>query len=341
MNYVNNGDYYLVAKYNDLGIDIIPINQKWYLGDRIKDDNKSYKNDISSIDIVTTKFKNEQQMKRQMYKNGYIKSEDADIFIIHKHRYNGKQYINEYEIIYKNEEKNERMNLLYSIGRKRLFDEQIDETKLDEFMNKFVSKFNSSESFRKFVQNPYSTIDKYFISELLKNMKVGFDIKYIFKNKVDTYPFIRNIISMWNIYDTLYEKNKNCSYNELATKIISDYVEMLNSRNSRRNYYNSLIKITKKDNSPGQITLEEYFEPEISYEEKMQTMVSEERALKEAPFDDKYLQMLLEKYGIEKVFSNMKNIDLNKLSLGDKLRLGLIDYVDYKRLKRENGRKYN
>ena len=74
MNYVNNGDYYLVAKYNDFGIDIIPINKKWYLGDKIKDDNKSYKNDISSIDIVTTKFKNEQQMKKQMYKNGYIKT---------------------------------------------------------------------------------------------------------------------------------------------------------------------------------------------------------------------------------------------------------------------------
>ena len=137
-------------------------------------------------------------------------------------------------------------------------------------------------------------------------MKVGFDIKYIFKNKVDTYPFIRNIISMWNIYDTLYKKNKNCSYNELTTKIIHDYVEMLNSRNNRRNYYNSLIKTIKKDNIPGQITLEEYFKPEISYEEKMQTMVSEERALKEAPFDDKYLQMLFEKYGVEKVFSKRR-----------------------------------
>lgn len=341
MNYINNGDYYLVAKYSDIGIDIIPINQKWYLEDKILENNKQFKNDISAIDIVTTKFENAEQMKEQMYKNGYIKDKNVDIFIIHKHKHNGKEYMNEYEIIYKNREKEERMQLLKDIANKRLFDIKVDIEKINIFMNKFISKFNSSISFREFMKNPYSTVDKYFINQLLKSNKLGFNIKYNYQEKMETYPFIRNIISMWNIYDELEKKNSNLYGTELSKKIINDYLETLNIRNDRKKYYNSLATIINKDNIPGQITISEYLEENSSYEEKMQMMINEERALKESPFDDKYIQNLYEKNGIEGVFSNFKSIDINKLSIGDKLRLGLIDYVEYKRLKRENGRKYH
>lgn len=341
MNYINNGDYYLVAKYNDIGIDIIPINQKWYLEDKILEDNKQFKNDISAIDIVTTKFENKEQMKEQMYKNGYIKEKNVDIFIIHKHKHNGKEYINEYKIVYKNIEKEERMQLLTDIAQKRLFGTKVDNEKINMFMNKFISKFNSSIAFREFMKNPYSRIDKYFINQLFKSRELGFNIKYNYQEKLETYPFVRNIISMWNIYDELEKKNANLYGTELATKIIHDYIEILDSRNDRKKYYNSLSTIIDKDNIPGQITINEYLEENNSYENKMQMMINEERALKEAPFDDKYIQILYDENGIEGVFSKLKSIDINKLSIGDKLRLGLIDYVEYKRLKRENGRKYH
>ena len=38
MNYINNGEYYLVAKYKGEEPDIIKINQNWYLRDK-KEDN--------------------------------------------------------------------------------------------------------------------------------------------------------------------------------------------------------------------------------------------------------------------------------------------------------------
>lgn len=340
MNYINDGDYYLAAKYSDIGIDIIPINQKWYLGDKILEENKKIKNDISAIDIVTTKFENEEQMKEQMYKNGYIKEKNVDIFIIHKHKYNGKENINEYEIVYKNSEKKERMQLLNDIAHKRLFNIEINAENADMFMNKFISKFNSSISFREFMKNPYSKVDKYFINQLLKSNKLGFDIKYNYQKKLETYPFIRNIISMWNIYDELEKKNANLHGTALATKIINDYIDILNSRNHRKKYYNSLLNTIDKDNIPGQITIDEYLSENSSYEDKMEIMINEEKALMESSFDDKYIQMLYDKGGIDGVFSNLNSSYLKKLSEGDRFRLGLINYVEYKRLKRENGRKY-
>ena len=87
MNYINNGKYYLIAKYDE-EVHTISINQKWYLGNKTQD-NFQTGNDISAIDIITTKFENEQQMKEQMFKNEYIKSKNVDIFIVHKNKQNG------------------------------------------------------------------------------------------------------------------------------------------------------------------------------------------------------------------------------------------------------------
>ena len=67
MNYINNGKYYLIAKYDE-EVHTISINQKWYLGNKTQD-NFQTGNDISAIDIITTKFENEKQMKEQMLGN--------------------------------------------------------------------------------------------------------------------------------------------------------------------------------------------------------------------------------------------------------------------------------
>ena len=339
MNYINNGKYYLIAKYDE-EVHTISINQKWYLGNKTQD-NFQTGNDISAIDIVTTKFENEQQMKEQMFKNEYIKSKNVDIFIVHKNKQNGKEYINEYEIIYKNPEKKERMQLLNNIGKKRLFEEPINYEELQMFMNKFITKFNNSESFMEFMKNPYSTIDKHFKEELLKRKKIDFDLKYIFKNKIDTYPFIRNIIAMWNIYDELYKKNNHLIGKELTNKIIKDYIEILNNRNSRRKCYEKIIKLVDRNNIPGQITIEEYLNNKSSYDEKLNKMSEEARKMKESPFDSQMIQILFDKGGIENVFSHMNKIDVNNISNADKLRLGLIDYVEYGNLERNNGKRRN
>lgn len=339
MNYITNGEYYLIAQYDD-GVDTIPIKQNWYLENKTTEEKTQYKNDISVIDIVTTKFENEQQMKEQMFKNGYIKSKNVDIFIVHKNKKNGTEYLNEYEIIYKNPEKKERMQLLDNIGKKRLFGKPVNNEELQTFMNKFITKFNYSESFMEFMKNPYSTIDKYFQEELLKRKKINFDLKYNLKNKIDTYPFIRNIICMWNIYDELYKKNNNLTGKELTNKIIKDYIERLNNQYSRHKYYDEIKKLIDKNNIKGQITMDDYLKEKLTYNEQLAKMYHEAQKIKEAPFDDQIVQILFDKDGINNVFSHMSKIDVNNLSNGDKYRLGMMDYVDYLNSER-NGKRRN
>ena len=126
----------------------------------------------------------------------------------------------------------------------------------------------------------------------------------------------------------------------MSNKIIKDYIEILDSRNSRRLDYQKITEKTDKNNIEGQMTMDDFIE--LSYEEQMQQMYDESRSLKEAPYDDKNIEKLVNEYGIEGVFSRITSDYLKKLSLEDKYRLGLIgDYVEYKRLKRNNGKTHN
>ena len=339
MNYVNNGDYYLIAKYKNEDPYYIKLNQNWYLKEK-KDDCFVSGNDISAIDLVTSKFENEEQMKERMYKYGYIKHKDTDIYIVHKNKYNGKEYINEYEIIYNNQQKEKRIELLNKMAYKRLYNDEINENLLDDFMNKYLTKCQHSIAFKEFMTCPFSTIDKYLKENIMKKQNLDYSIKYKLKDKITTYPFIRNIISMWNIYDELENKNKDLTGRQLSKKIREDYVEMLNSKNSRRLDHQQIIKYLDKNNIEGQISIDEYLSEEKSYDELMAELINEERALEKSPYDDKYIQSLVDKYGIVGVFPRITKEYMINLSLEDKFRLGLIgSYVEYKRLKRNNGKK--
>ena len=146
---------------------------------------------------------------------------------------------------------------------------------------------------------------------------------------------------MWNIYDELYKKNNHLTGKELTNKIIKDYIEILNNRNNRRKCYEKIIKLVDRNNIPGQITIEEYLNNKSSYDEKLNKMSEEARKMKESPFDSQMIQILFDKGGIENVFSHMNKIDVNNISNADKLRLGLIDYVEYGNLERNNGKRRN
>ena len=61
-----------------------------------------------------------------------------------------------------------------------------------------------------------------------------------------------------------------------------------------------------------------------------------------SPYDDKNLEILVRQFGIEGAFSKLTSKDIVKMSLEDKFRMGLIsDYIEYKRLKRNNGKRHN
>lgn len=332
-----SNDYYLVAKYKDIEEpSVIAINSNWYLNNGIESFNRG--NDISSIDIITTKFKSLEEMKEQMYKTKYIKSKEVDLFITHSHKYNNKEYLNEYELIFNNGK--DRMDLFKKLSRKKQEKRDILLKDTDNLINRFLKKCYSRKSFYIFMTNPYSKVDKYIIDKIMKNKELNYSIKYSLKDKITNYLTIRNIISMWNLYDELRKKYENDDEIELGKKITKDYIEILNSRNNRKEIHKEIKEKTNKNYIEGQINMDEYLkEKEISYEEGMQNLLDKANELRERPFDDPYIQKLYNEGGIEKAIQIPSDIR-NSLSLEDKYKLGLVgDVVDYLNLKRKNNGK--
>lgn len=351
--------YYLVAKYKDIDKpEIIELNQNWYLNNGI--DIFSAQNDISEIDLITSKFDNIEQMKQRMYKNKYLKSLDVDLFIVHSKKFKNKNYIHETELLFKS--KADRDTLVTSLAHKRLQKIDLsskDKDDINQLLNRFLTKIYSRKSFHTFVTSSFTPVDKYFIEQILKNKTLNFSIKHKIKDKLtdptSAYLFVRNIIATWNCYDKLKEKYEDMNEIDLGKKILSDYVEILNLRNNRRIYYPEIEKHLGKDYIEGQIDIESYLEEQkekkeentsktYDYEKELLSLYEKDRMLKEQPFDDPLLQALYEKLqDTDKVLSKMTTADIQKLSPKDRLKFGMIDIVGYynelDRIKRENNGK--
>ena len=78
--------YYLVVRYEDTNeVQAIELSTKWYLEKQDKD--VFFRaNSLEAIDLVTTRFKNSEEMLLRMKNNGYIRSSKADVFIASKRK---------------------------------------------------------------------------------------------------------------------------------------------------------------------------------------------------------------------------------------------------------------
>ena len=108
--------YYLVVRYEDTNeVQAIELSTKWYLEKQDKD--VFFRaNSLEAIDLVTTRFKNSEEMLLRMKNNGYIRSSKADVFIASKRKKDGHNYIKIHEVIY-NPLVDERVNDLRSIAK--------------------------------------------------------------------------------------------------------------------------------------------------------------------------------------------------------------------------------
>lgn len=281
MNYINNGDYYLVALYPNGEKEAITINKKWYFG---REDVYQTAVDIAAIDIITTKFDNIEELKKQMLESKYIKSNDVDLFIARKNKYNNEPYVAKYELIFNN---NERKELITTLGRKRLTNTPIELNDINNFVDKFLTKSFYTESFHRFITLPWCKWDNEIKNQLLimnkeKNEKLkndpntkvkpSFNIKYEYSNRFTSYVNIRNIVYNWNLYDSSVEnykkENPNCTDAKMAKGIIDNYLEKTKNQIARRKEANDdLMSIVDKDNVNGQITINDYIkESEVSDE---------------------------------------------------------------------------
>lgn len=88
---MESGIYKLVAKHkNSNDVEIIHIKE-------FKGENRKYNVNISYIDKLTTYFENETQLINRLYKNGYIKTNDVELYI--EYQYNGQPHFE--EVLYK------------------------------------------------------------------------------------------------------------------------------------------------------------------------------------------------------------------------------------------------
>lgn len=332
MNFIRNGSYYIIAKYRDFEKpEIIPLKQSWYLENGIND--FIYGNDIASIDLVTTKFSSVEGFKKLLNKEGLLKNNFVDLYIAHKHKYKGKNYLNTLELLFN--QKDYRSELINKIANNRLNNIETKKSDIENFYNRFFNKINTRESFKKFFTLPFKPNNEYFSLEILKE---GNALKLKYSNVIKDYITTRNIVNMWNLYDTLSRKYDDIDEIKKGDLLANDYINALNIRNNRRIDEGEIMKMIDKKQVPGQITMDEFLNNMNAKENKIennsveQLFLEERRIREEEPFDSPLLNDLSERLTIYEMIENLTSDQIKELTPKDRLKLHMIDYVDYKNI---------
>lgn len=198
--------YFLVArnKKNDK-FRIIGIDDRWYL------DSSGFgcvrkANLLPAIDLVTSRFRNREQMIRRMYDNGFIDSMDVDLFVAGKRKTKDGEKLVTYEIIY-DLAKSDRIKDFRKIARSFL-DNKKEET-VDirrRVFDKLVSKSFYNTDYYMFIKDGMTNIPMRVINRLIgfeKLKKPPYGIKYKEGWVLDNFLAIRSIIESLNRFDLL------------------------------------------------------------------------------------------------------------------------------------------
>lgn len=327
-------NYFLVSRNIETEQTIqLPIKKCWYYQNT--DNTFQYSNDIAAIDLVTIKFNSKEQLINRLYDKKYIDNKNIDLFITHTKNFKGKKYITEYELIYNSK----RTPELLQLARNRINNEHLNAKIVDDIMNKFITKCYYNKSFYEFMTYPYSYVDDYIIEKIIANhKKIDYSIKYLFKDKMNNYLTMRNIILMWNIYDTIAEMYPEISSNEAGKIYINEFIKRLDINNNRKKSYPELIIKCNNNYVQGQMNINEYIQlvEKKSYKEQLDLLKEDELRIKEEIFDSLELQALEKKYGRDDVCNHLNCSILMNLSPADKFRLGIINYITYLNEVRKN-----
>lgn len=337
MNFIKNGNYYIIAKYRDFEKpEIIPLKQNWYLNGG--QDEFIYGNDLAAIDLVTTKYSSIDAFKRMLIKEGILKNDFVDLYIVHKHKYNNQEYLNESELLFN--KKDYRTDLVRKMANNRLnnIETKQKDKDLEDFYNRFFNKIKNRLSFKKFFTAPFRPNNEYISQEILTENENPYSLKY--KIDITNYIYTRNTANMWNLYDTLIKKYPDVNESTLGDYIVREYAYMLNLRNNRRIDETEILKMIDKKQVIGQVTMEDYLKSLQSKSDEIkepvydtvEDLAEQARKLRDELFDDPKLNVLAEKYNIYEIVSMLDSKALNNLSPKDRFKLGLIDLINYRNI---------
>lgn len=336
---IQTGDYYLVARDLKTGeVFRIPIDRAWYIKGATSE--RIYGNDIAVIDYVTSKFKNKEELIHRLYSNHYIDTENVDLYITHMHKHKQKKFIKEYGLIFHS---NDRVDTLINLAVLKIQNQNItkDNKDANDIINKLVSKCYSNKTFLTFMTCIWSKVDRYVsdtIVQYSKKDKINWGIKYQLSEKTTNYLVLRNIISMWNLYDALLKDIDNLPSKEQEKKLIEKYMQKLNVEDIRKDNHPELKEQLDKNYIEGQINIEDFLnscygnekQKDDSETSKLQEIFQEAENLKSQPFDSSDLQELERLYGRFEVVNHLTLDIIQSLSIKDRYILGFIDYVEYK-----------
>lgn len=242
--------YLLVARNKrDNTYKIIGIKESWYNANA-KDEDYCFKNSLSALDLVTTRFAGREEMQQRLIDRGYLESGEYDFFIASKAKSTSSNPVKFQEVIYR-PEKNERMAEFRIVaGSCCAGDLSKSSDKILRIFNKLLTKAYHRGDFYYMIENGYTGLPKKLVNALngIRDYdSVPYSLKYQERWALESYPVIRNIIEALNRSDYL-----TTNYSNLLQGNVAYFNENVRGRKALTG---SLSKILDKDFSVGQISM--------------------------------------------------------------------------------------
>lgn len=228
---------------------IIGIKESWYNANG-KDEDYCFKNTLSALDLVTTRFTGREEMQQRLIDRGYLESGEYDFFIASKAKSTSSNPVKFQEVIYR-PEKNERMAEFRIVaGSCCAGDLSKSSDKILRIFNKLLTKAYHRGDFYYMIENGYTGLPRKLVNALngiRDHDSVPYSLKYQERWALESYPVIRNIIEALNRSDYL-----TTNYSNLLQGNVAYFNENVRGRKALTG---PLSKILDKEFSVGQISM--------------------------------------------------------------------------------------
>lgn len=198
------GKYCLVAR-NILTNDVsfIEINEKWY-SPECNGDNFALENSLEAIDLVTSQFKSMEQLVRRLLKNGYIDSDNVDIFIASKRKRGSGSFIRFYNVIYGSKQ-SLRMSSFRKFARASLEGNifyAVDD--INNVYREFVDMASNNHDFAGMIEEGATDVSPKFMELLFQyplSDHIPRELRYDREVGMGNYNTLRNMVVVLNNFE--------------------------------------------------------------------------------------------------------------------------------------------
>lgn len=236
------GNYYLVArdkKSNDFKI--IGLKSKWYY--KNGNDSLTRSNKLEAIDLVTTRFRDSQEMAKRLENSGIIPHTEYDFFIVKEKSNCKSNNIKIHEVLYNY--KPSRTEFFRSIAYDSLNNNLNMSRNNIRLFDKLITKIYYVAEYRKILREGLTALPKKLV-ELEKDINgptVPYSLKYKNRWMMENYQISRSIIDSFNRSDEL-----NADFNSHVEYFKNSYKERIKLKDK-------LLEVCSKDYNPGQISI--------------------------------------------------------------------------------------